>query len=278
MAYTPDPGHEILLGLRWTDDFGPVVVVAPGGIHAEFWANALPPAGALAMFPIDGVTREAIAARLSRLPLSASSRNRSAGSRRRCSIDALVDAVTALQRLGQAHVPHDLREIEINPLAITPRGPMALDVLARIAGDPPEVWPPRPLSKMSPRHRPRTIAVAGVSEKGMNVGRIILRNLLRDGFPTDRIVRRQAWSGRHRRLHVRPGHRVAAGARGPAGARDQRSAGAWRVDRTRRPPGGRECHRDSRRPRGEGRHGRDCREDARQPAGGHGGPRGAAPS
>jgi acyl-CoA synthetase (NDP forming) len=188
VAYEPDPGNEILLGLRWTDDFGPVVVVAPGGIHAEFWANALPPAGALAMFPISGLTRAAIAARLGRLPLVRLVTEPQRGQPARCSIDALVDAVTALQRLGQAHVPHDLREIEINPLAVTPRGPVALDVLAGIGGDQPEVWPPRPLQKLTSLYEPRTIAVAGVSEKGMNVGRIILRNLLRDGFPTDRIA------------------------------------------------------------------------------------------
>ena len=32
-------GGELLVGLRWTDDFGPVAAVGAGGVHAEFLAS-----------------------------------------------------------------------------------------------------------------------------------------------------------------------------------------------------------------------------------------------
>ncbi len=182
------PGHQLLFGLRWTDDFGPVVVVAPGGIHAEFWAKALPPADALAMFPVDGVPRAAIEARLAALPLVRIVTVPQRGQPAPCSVGALADVVESLQAIGRAHVPGDLREIEINPIAITARGPVALDVLARVATERPSPWPPRPLHRLDALYRPKTAAILGVSEKGLNVGRIILRNLLRDGFPADGIV------------------------------------------------------------------------------------------
>ena len=268
VPFTPDPGHEILLGVRWTDDFGPVIVVAPGGIHAEFWAKALPPAGALAMFPVEGVGPQAIAARLRTLSLVRLVTEPQRGQAAKCSLDAIVKVVVALQRLARAHVPHDLRELEINPLAVTPRGPVALDVLARVAGERPDAWPPRPLHKLRALYQPRTAAVAGVSEKGMNVGRIILRNLLRDGFPVDAHHRDQAGSRRHRRVplrHVDCGPRPACR---PAGAGDQRRAGARGVDGDRHARSGRERDRDPGRARGEGRDGRDRRGDAGQPAGG----------
>jgi len=41
-------GGELLLGLRWTDDFGPVVVLGPGGVDAEHLAAHLRPASATA--------------------------------------------------------------------------------------------------------------------------------------------------------------------------------------------------------------------------------------
>jgi hypothetical protein len=39
--YERAPGHELLLGVRWTDDFGPVVILGAGGVHAEFMASNL---------------------------------------------------------------------------------------------------------------------------------------------------------------------------------------------------------------------------------------------
>lgn len=183
------PGHQLLFGLRWTEDFGAVVVVAPGGIHAEFWAKALPPGDVLAMFPVEGTTREAIEARLAGLPLVRIVTESQRGQPALCPVGALARVVESLQALGRAHVPGDLREIEINPVAVTAGGPVALDVLARVTVDRPRpAWPPRPRHRLAALYTPKSAAILGVSEKGVNVGRIILRNLLRDGFPIEDIV------------------------------------------------------------------------------------------
>lgn len=188
VPHASEPGHQMLYGLRWTDDFGAVVVVAPGGIHAEFWARALPAGDALAMFPVDGVPRAAIEARLAHLPLVRMITEPQRGQPAPCSVGALADVVESLQAIGRAHVPRDLREIEINPIAVTARGPVALDVLARVAAERPSPWPPRPLHRLRALYTPKSVAILGVSEKGMNVGRIILRNLQREHFPADGIV------------------------------------------------------------------------------------------
>ena len=42
-------GGELLVALRWTDDFGPVVSVGVGGIHAELLARDLRPEARVAM-------------------------------------------------------------------------------------------------------------------------------------------------------------------------------------------------------------------------------------
>jgi acyl-CoA synthetase (NDP forming) len=188
VPYEREPGRELLLGLRWTDDFGAVVVVAPGGIHAEFWGRALSPELAVAMFPVEGMDRAAVSERLRRLPLVRLVTESQRGQPPVCHVEAIADAVAGLQAIGRHHVPQELREIEINPLAISARGPVALDVLARVGTAVPAPWPARPLHRLPALYQPRCVAVAGVSEKSINVGRIILRNLLRDGFPADRIL------------------------------------------------------------------------------------------
>jgi acyl-CoA synthetase (NDP forming) len=41
VAHEEGPGHELLLGMRWTADFGPVVTLGAGGIHTEFLAQSI---------------------------------------------------------------------------------------------------------------------------------------------------------------------------------------------------------------------------------------------
>ncbi len=63
---------------------------------------------------------------------------------------------------------------------------VALDALASL-GAAPAVAPARPLEKLARLFAPRSIAIAGVSEK-LNPGRIILQNVLRAGFPRERVT------------------------------------------------------------------------------------------
>jgi acyl-CoA synthetase (NDP forming) len=179
-------GSELLLGLRWTDDFGPVVTLGAGGIYAEVLAANFQAGRDVAIVPAWETDRSAIASRLARLPVVQMITGRLRGQRARVSPDALVDAVTAFATLGREFVPHAIGECEVNPLAVTPSGLVALDVLIRTgrarAADP----APRPLDKLQFLLRPRRVAIVGVSES-LNPGHIILNNLLREGFPGDGI-------------------------------------------------------------------------------------------
>jgi acyl-CoA synthetase (NDP forming) len=75
----------------------------------------------------------------------------------------------------------------VNPLAVTPGGLVALDVLVRLGRPPLPVAAPRPLHKLQQLLTPRRVAIVGVSE-AMNPGHIILDNLLREGFRASDIV------------------------------------------------------------------------------------------
>jgi len=203
---------EILLGMRWTDDFGPVVTVGPGGIETELLAKSLVPGqGSAILSPL--LLEEASPEAAVRKILAARSLLRAAtepfrGRRPPVPLDDLVRTVVRFLDGARRLLPGALDELELNPVALTPEGPVALDAAGRIAsrhgtGKGFVPWPEVPRGaegasaeaerravrnqKIARLLAPRSVAVMGVSERTVNPGRIILRNLLRRGFPADRL-------------------------------------------------------------------------------------------
>jgi acyl-CoA synthetase (NDP forming) len=185
VAHDAGPGGELLVGLRWTEDVGPVVTVGLGGIHAEALAGDLRPGRATAILSPALTARS----RLAELLLATTAVRLAATAQRGrppvAPLERIVETVDRfLDLAATACGPGLLAELEVNPFAATLRGLVALDVLGVLAPMPddlPPPRPPRPVDKLPRLLAPRSVAIIGVSA-GMNVGRIILRNLLRDGF------------------------------------------------------------------------------------------------
>ncbi len=175
-----DPGGELLLAFRWTDDMGPIVAVGAGGIATEILAADLRPDRALAIASptltppdgLDGALADATAARLATRSVR--------GQPPRLGPERLADAVRRLLALAPL-APAGLLELEVNPAAVTPAGLVALDVLVRLGDGPLPVRPPRPAAAVARLLAPRSIGIVGVSS-GMNPGHVILQNVLREGF------------------------------------------------------------------------------------------------
>ncbi len=62
--YDPTLGSELILGLRWTADFGAVVTLGAGGIHAEFLAAHFRPGREIGVFSPEVTTNGDIRAAL----------------------------------------------------------------------------------------------------------------------------------------------------------------------------------------------------------------------
>jgi acyl-CoA synthetase (NDP forming) len=178
-------GSELLVALRQTDDFGPVVSVAAGGVRAELLATSLRPGADLAIFAV-GATRETVVARLAALPATRMACGLARGAARLVSLEVLADLVRRLLDFGAGPVGARVAELEVNPLALVAGTPVALDALVRVRPAPPPAVAPRPLRKLERLLQPRSMAIVGVSE-GVNAGRMILRNVLGEGFPPDRV-------------------------------------------------------------------------------------------
>jgi acyl-CoA synthetase (NDP forming) len=182
VPFSPALGHELLVGLRWTEDFGPVVTVGAGGVATEFLAGAFRDGGSLAVFSPDLTREEDIPAALAALPAVRLVTQSLRGQPPHLDPARLAEVVSRFLWLARRFVPSLLTEFEVNPFVISGPRLVALDALAKLGAPRAAGAAPRPLAKVRALLAPRTVAVAGVSEKGMNPGRIILRNLLRDGF------------------------------------------------------------------------------------------------
>lgn len=180
------PGKELLLGARWTEEFGPVVSFGPGGTYAEFLAIHAP-GGFATLSPIFASSDD-IAAALEQLPVARLLVDGYRGGLPVTGRTGLVVLLSSILEFAAAVMPEDVREFEINPLVFTEDGPVALDAVLRPGAPTPRTpAPARPLHKLRLLLEPRSIAIVGVSER-MNPGRVILGNILRSGFPRDRIT------------------------------------------------------------------------------------------
>jgi len=179
-------GSEIILGLRWTDDFGPVVTLGAGGIYTEFLAENFRPGREIGVFSPEVTTNADIEEAIGRLAIGRLATSRLRGQAPRIDMAALVAAVRRFLVLASEFAPDPIVECEINPLVIADGTLVALDMLVKLGPGARPARPARPLGKLRHLLEPKSAAIIGVSEK-LNPGRIILNNLVREGFDRSRI-------------------------------------------------------------------------------------------
>lgn len=111
-------GVEMILGMTNDPNFGPVVTVGSGGIHAELLRDV-----AFALPPFDAAEARRLIDGLKLRPLLNGLRGAPP-----CDLDALCEAAARFSVLATTLGP-ELREIDINPLIVTPEGCIAVDAL-----------------------------------------------------------------------------------------------------------------------------------------------------
>jgi len=114
-------GFELLVGARRDPRFGPLVVVAAGGIHAEALRDT-----AVALAPVDEAQAEQLVRSLASAPLLAGARGRPS-----LDIAAAAGVVAALSRFAAAHP--EIAEVEVNPLLVRAEGAVGLDARVVLA-------------------------------------------------------------------------------------------------------------------------------------------------
>jgi acyl-CoA synthetase (NDP forming) len=186
VAHDPSLGGELLLGIRWTDDFGPVVTCGAGGVQAEFLAEVWEAGSEIAVASPYGLDPPSAERLLGRLAVARLVAGEFRGRPARLESGRLVDLFMTFAQLARELSPRYISELEVNPLVVAGERLLPLDVLVKcghaieVPGD------ARPLHKIKNLLEPRSIGIVGVSER-MNPGRLILDNLIRGGFDRGRI-------------------------------------------------------------------------------------------
>ncbi|OGS11740.1 MAG: hypothetical protein A2285_01930 [Elusimicrobia bacterium RIFOXYA12_FULL_57_11] len=186
-------GEELLLGARSDDAFGPVITLGPGGTNAEALTRALRPGLSPSIIPVElAPNREAWDKFLKGNWVWRYCAGEVRGGRRLAQDGEIFKWLE-----GFAHImrhfrdggpsPWAIEELEINPLAVCGGRFTALDGVLRFRSARRDTARPKPSAKgVDSLLHTRSAAVVGVSEKKMNMARIILNNMAKAGFPRDR--------------------------------------------------------------------------------------------
>ncbi|MFC1521085.1 acetate--CoA ligase family protein [Elusimicrobiota bacterium] len=185
-------GHELLLGGRYDDAFGHVLSLGIGGTHAQSIMSALKRGYAPFIAPAKELAnKNNLKKTMTRAWILNYCLGKVRGSKRLIQDREIIKWVAAFARLLDHFGPDGrskwlIEEIEINPLAVSSGNLIALDGLLRFkrALKDKRVYPTA--KAISSLLEPKSIAIVGVSES-MNMGRIILRNMLASGFASGRI-------------------------------------------------------------------------------------------
>ncbi len=188
VPYSPALGHEIIVGLRWTDDVGPVVSVGAGGIYTEFLSSHFLPGHDIAVFAPSLATPGSIAAALARVAVVQLVTTPLRGQPPKTTLAAIGSLVEAFLTLARA-AGDRLAECEVNPFVVAADGRLvALDALVTLRSSPaPRGAAERPVRKIANLLAPASVAIMGVSER-LNPGHIIVNNLIREGFDRRHIL------------------------------------------------------------------------------------------
>ena len=178
---------ELFVGIRTTDEFGPIISAGLGGVEMEVLARRSRPGAAIVIAPTGAVSGatflELFRGTLSYERLS----GRMRGSRRlvedsileEC-FQAFIDVANHFSVANPSARLH-LVELEVNPFAISGGRLAPLDGVCSF-GPAVAAPPPRPTAKIEQLLKPRSIAVVGASNRVGSVGRALFANILMNGF------------------------------------------------------------------------------------------------
>ncbi|MFZ2053125.1 MAG: acetate--CoA ligase family protein [Candidatus Aminicenantales bacterium] len=184
-------GSELLLGIRHSREFGPVVTMGLGGLDVEYLNERLKERRAVAIGSAHLLRRWEIGPLLE--PLAAYDKLVE-GFRGKAAPVSKETLVTTCERFIDLAVhfspysrksPFVIEEAEVNPFVIRDGRLVPLDGMCRFSRNH-AVSRRRLHENIEHLLHPRSIGIIGVSER-LNLGHLILNNILREGFPKDRV-------------------------------------------------------------------------------------------
>lgn len=181
-------GNELLVSLRNTREFGLILSAGLGGRDTELYAARFRKGQAVVSASTEQVDGAAFFALFKNTISYKKLAGLTRGQKRIVTDDQLLECFAALIQVAQyfsplnAAAPYIIEELEVNPFAFSNYLMMPLDGLCRFSTER-RIQPPRPIAKIEKMLHPTSIGIVGISARKNNIGRIILQNILANGFP-----------------------------------------------------------------------------------------------
>lgn len=180
-------GNEMIVGIRNTREFGMIISAGLGGTDTELYAERFRKGQAIvaaSTVMTDGLAFfELFRKTISYRKLAGLTR----GQRRIVTDEQIMECFGSMIDLANYYsplnpeAPYVIEELEINPFAFTDFLMVPLDGMCRFAGTAAQPAT-RPCKKIGTLLRPATIGIIGVSTTRPNYGRVILGNILANGY------------------------------------------------------------------------------------------------
>ena len=174
-------GNEILIGLRNTNDYGPILTFGFGGIYTEFLSANFEIDKNISIISPENSEKKVIEKSISSTALSDIITKSFRGKKARVSVSDLSEIIIKFIEFSKIYLPAEISEFEVNPFVIINNEIVALDVLIKKSTEETQLKKERPTHKIKQLLEPKSAAIVGVSEK-MNIGHIILNNFIKEGF------------------------------------------------------------------------------------------------
>jgi acyl-CoA synthetase (NDP forming) len=184
-------GYEMLAGLQWTREFGPVITMGLGGIDTElFAASMLPGLSTISVSATETTSGEFIE-QFKQTLIYRKVAGLTRGAERIAQDSEFSRCFEALSALAAYYGPSGkgeftLSELEVNPFIFSDGQAIPVDGLCKFKKRESKN-PISPVQKIHNLLHADSLAIIGVSAKKMNMGRIILRNVIKNQFPKDHL-------------------------------------------------------------------------------------------
>ncbi len=186
-------GNELLISLRNSREFGMILSAGLGGRDTELYAARFRKGQAIVSASTELVDGKAFFNLFKQTISYKKLAGLTRGQKRIVTDSQLLECFEALIQVARHFSPsnklspYTIEELEVNPFAFSNYLMMPLDGLCRFSTGK-QNYPTRPIGKIDKLLHPATIGIVGISSKKTNIGRIILHNILANGFPKGQLA------------------------------------------------------------------------------------------